>query len=276
MRPPDPAWFIGSQCVDSKGRPLVLYRGTRGHAGDPFVSMLDTPSFVEDPRIASVYAHRIGGDWHATKLTPVGSVHPVYLAIKNPVNLSWPDFADGLLDLYDLLGAWRFGEPDGATPKDVLRVLKGVHRRQAGKGRGTSEFLCVVYTDRDKEELDEDSSIYFDLAGQLRAETPLSRVCEEWSDGIWDDLTTAEFKAIAYRVRIDTFAVCDTPAFREVSVRLGFDGVVHDDVMSPYLLEMAGYDPDDFETGEDPEGHEAVLYVTWRPFAQDQVRSVWR
>lgn len=252
----------------------VFYRGTRGHPGDPFVSMLDTPSFVEDPRIASVYSHRIGGNSYRLTLTPVGSVHPVRLDIRNPLKLSWPNFSNGLLDLYDLLGNWRFGKAGGATPEDVRRILW--HTKRRWSKQGGEHMKLIVYTDREAEEVDNDSNLYFDQRGGMRFERPIDRFYVEWKGAMESDASTKDFEALAYRVKVDAFAVCDTNAFREVSVRLGFDGCYHDDVMEPLVLEAAGFNPSDFDTVNDDDGDECVTYVTWRPFfPEKQVRSIW-
>lgn len=270
-------WFRDSKVVGDDGCPLVVYRGTRNHPQDPFISQLGTPSFTSDPRIASVYSHLIvskHNGW-SRDYKPHGSVHPVYLSIQNPVKLSWPSFSDGGLNLLDLMRAWRLGQPNGATFDDGLALLKAIRKRQ----RRGPEMKIVVYHDRDAEDVDEDSEIGFDEKGRMRVFDGLDRIVDEWESSVeWfasrGPRAREEFLALAYRVVVDAYAVCDTAAFTDISKRLGFDGVVYDDVTQDFVLEEIGYDPNDFERGGDND--EEVYYVTWRPFFPErQVKSVW-
>lgn len=78
-------WFGGSKVVGEAGKPLVVYHGTRAQPFSEFsLSKAGTATdsgylgkgfyFTDKPNVASIYA----GD---------GSVYPVHLAIKNPLEI---------------------------------------------------------------------------------------------------------------------------------------------------------------------------------------------
>jgi len=83
-------WFGDSKVVDAQGKPLVMYHGTnQSQGGEAFTSFETYASnyglmgmggyFTADPSVASSYTKKGRGD------TP--SVYPVYLSIKNPIDM---------------------------------------------------------------------------------------------------------------------------------------------------------------------------------------------
>lgn len=104
-------WFKDSKVVDADGNPLVMYHGTSAsEQGDAF-SSFDTYAsnyglmgqggyFTADPEVASSYTTKGKG------ATP--SVYPVYLAIKNPIDMDaqadpvqWQKQFDGIEDFHE-------------------------------------------------------------------------------------------------------------------------------------------------------------------------------
>lgn len=76
-------WFGDSKVVDADGKPLVVYHGTvASEAINKFRSVPYAAWFAEDPKKASIYAEDRSGD------PEDGAVYPVYLSIKNPLDLA--------------------------------------------------------------------------------------------------------------------------------------------------------------------------------------------
>lgn len=89
-------WFGGSQVVDANGNPLVMYHGTSASQDGDAFAYFDTYAsnyglmgmggyFTADPAVASSYTTKGRGS------SP--SVYPVFLSIKNPLDMDAP--ADG-------------------------------------------------------------------------------------------------------------------------------------------------------------------------------------
>ena len=104
-------WFGDSKVVGADGKPLVMYHGTsQSQQGEAF-TVFDTYAsnyglmgaggyFTADPEVASSYTSKGRGD------TP--TVYPVYLAVKNPIDMdgkadaaAWQKQFDGVEDFHD-------------------------------------------------------------------------------------------------------------------------------------------------------------------------------
>lgn len=83
-------WFDGSKVVDAQGKPMVMYHGTSASEGGDAFTMVDTYAssyglmgmggyFTADPEIANSYTTKGRGG------SP--TVYPVYLSIKNPIDM---------------------------------------------------------------------------------------------------------------------------------------------------------------------------------------------
>lgn len=83
-------WFSDSKVVDDQGKPLVVYHGTNKSEDGQSFSSFDTYGsnyglmgqgsyFTRDPNVASDYTKKGKGDSPA--------VYPVYLSIKNPIDM---------------------------------------------------------------------------------------------------------------------------------------------------------------------------------------------
>lgn len=104
-------WFNKSKVIDDKGKPLVMYHGTsRSESGEPF-SKVDVYAsnyglmgmggyFTDNPEVASEYTSKGRGE------TP--TVYPVYLSIKNPMDMdgtanaeAWKKQFDGIENYHE-------------------------------------------------------------------------------------------------------------------------------------------------------------------------------
>ena len=79
-------WFSGSKVVDTAGKPLVVYHGTRSHFDqfDPFRAPF---WFAESPEDASEYALNLFPGFAAGPGTHDSMVRPAFLQIRNPFDL---------------------------------------------------------------------------------------------------------------------------------------------------------------------------------------------
>lgn len=86
-------WFKDSKVVDDAGKPLVMYHGTNKSEGGDAFRYFDTYAsnyglmgqggyFTANPEVASSYTKKGRGD--------APTVYPVYLAIKNPIDMDAP------------------------------------------------------------------------------------------------------------------------------------------------------------------------------------------
>lgn len=104
-------WFGNSKVVGPDGKPLVMYHGTsRSESGEPF-SKVDVYAsnyglmgmggyFTDNPEVASEYTSKGRGE------TP--TVYPVYLSIKNPMDMdgtanaeAWKNQFDGIENYHE-------------------------------------------------------------------------------------------------------------------------------------------------------------------------------
>ncbi|RRV28908.1 hypothetical protein EGJ86_23540 [Pseudomonas sp. o96-267] len=148
-------WFGGSRIVDTEGKPLVLYHGsrTKGEAIDSFDLLrtgsstdsgwLGTGFYFGDRAAADAYAghHEFDPD----HFPQGGVVYPVYLSIKNPAMLLDTERNDGprtmVRELLDL--------PDEATADEVREGLIAagydgvVYERYSYNGAGYKEYMAL-------------------------------------------------------------------------------------------------------------------------------------
>ncbi len=126
------SWFKGSKVVDAEGRPLVVYHGTTAdfsvfqnavqRGGDPMFAQTGL-YFAEDSGLAGTYG---GSD--------SGSVMPVYLNIRNPLDLN---------DTSTITG-WK-----GAIAKSIAPRMAAKVMREEALRDGMSQSL-ITQSDRDK------------------------------------------------------------------------------------------------------------------------------
>lgn len=120
-------WFGSSKVVDANGEPLVVYHGTSNSdiTGDAF-KFFDTYAsnyglmgmggyFTADPDVASSYTSKGKG------ITP--TVYPVYLSIKNPIDMESEANATAWTKEFDGIEAFYEG---GNTNEDWYRAAEGM------------------------------------------------------------------------------------------------------------------------------------------------------
>lgn len=230
----DEAWFKGSKIVDADGQPLIVYRGTRRPGTN---TKLSSPSFTADEGVATVYAstptskngkadaeHRSGA-----------TVGTYFLAIKNPlkvdeINMPFGDFLDAYMN--------------GISQEEISKMLVWLSNRESGKVIGPKFSY----------EINEDAlpSEHLGFLGvDLRAFLRIARM---------EDFDREVLNAL----KVDTFALIDSPAFVRTAKSMGYDGAIHLDA---------------FDVGSDVSpkliGRKlSNTHLTYRPFDQDQIRLV--
>ena len=124
------AWFDGSKVVNADGNPLVVYHGTP--AGD-FTSFDTYASnyglmgqggyFTEDPSVASEYTSKGAAKMERRGETPAHTVYPVYLSIKNPIDMNAAPNVEAWVKAYgDYVTTDDFAEVK--TNEDAYRVVE--------------------------------------------------------------------------------------------------------------------------------------------------------
>lgn len=128
---PFKAWFGGSKVVDAEGKPLVVYHGTRGD-----FAVFDAA--FSGSRTDGGY---LGAGFYASSSTKTasyygdeGSVYPVFMALKNPLEISSLKRAGREVDREDRVLELA-GLKETASPMDIQQAL-------VAKG-----FDGVIYTD---------------------------------------------------------------------------------------------------------------------------------
>lgn len=260
----DPRLSGLSDAVTDEGRPLLLYRGTqRAELGGvrpalSFASSLGVAliwSAVPSDPFSSARESRV------PRFLPTSSIHAVHLAMRRP--LVW----DGLsLSLREVLVALHYEEPDGITVEEVGKVYNYLHNRLMGKAAGGPFSFRLV--DDDGEEVDEEGGLDFSGRSQILDERDLFRDTESADD--------------AAHIIADSFVFADAPTVHRVAARLGYDGIIHDDVFAggssaaPVLLGVPLEDVEGVDEEPDLREEWVPSHRTWRPFSADQVVTVAR
>lgn len=129
-------WFGDSKAVDEGGKPMVVYHGT----SRPNVSQFETDEtpyglmgtgayFTESPLVASGYAARSAEQALRRGEKPASNVLPVYLSIKNPLDMDAPAdvsrWIGALKKTPSAKNALKDLETLGTTPPRSRRVRQG-------------------------------------------------------------------------------------------------------------------------------------------------------
>jgi hypothetical protein len=250
--------------MTDEGRPLLIYRGTqRADLGGVRPALSFTSSLGVALIWSAVPADPFSSarESRVPRFLPTSSVHAVHLAMRRP--LAW----DGLsLSLREVLRSLRYGEPEGITAEEVGKVYNYLQNRWRGKAPGGPFSFKVV--DDDGDEVPEDEGLDFSGRSAIIDERDLFADTESADD--------------AAHLIADAFVFADAPAVHRAAARLGYDGIIHDDVFAggssaaPVLL---GVPLDDVEgVDEEPDLREEWVpsHRTWRPFSADQVVLVAR
>lgn len=134
-------WFGNSKVVDAEGKPLVMYHGTSAsEEGDAFTSFDVYASnyglmgmggyFTADPEVASSYTSKGRGE------TP--TVYPVYLSIKNPLDMDAKTDATQWKQQFPDAEAWHEG---GDTNESWYRAAEdGLRDEMVPKWEGAERL----------------------------------------------------------------------------------------------------------------------------------------
>ncbi len=258
-------WFGNSKTVDDQGHPIVFFRGT---AKSParnvaFATKRSIPSFVAAADIASVYAASypktgfgpaFGEEPPPPTFQPGAQVSPVFLSIKNPVDMRGIEYLDFEMGLFGLMKS-DWSDPNAfQLALDILTELRRLENRgvqfeyelpdppggiEAGDWGNVIEWLEDAWSEAEDEQ--------------------------------WNGRMAELFTSMLAEIQVDAYAIVDTPSFKEWAEGMGFDGVVHDDVF------MQGAKFSQALLGKDrPNGLDVEdMHVTWRPFEAVQVKSIF-
>ncbi|MDE0916078.1 MAG: hypothetical protein OSB57_12960 [Planctomycetota bacterium] len=241
-----------------------VYRGTLKPEHQTGKGRVWPLSFSESSDISSIYSStpNMGGANFETG----ASVGEYYLSIQKPLELG---SGEGDMLLSELLADLEFTNRDpkveGITDEEIQKVFNYLINRQTGK----------VKAGRFKYEIDDYEG---DYEAELSFLSPRSDL-HEMRDMIEYGSGYDEIMGIAEDLRVDTFALADTPTVMRVAKRLGYDGFVHRDqfagveagrpLLGKHDIEGIEYNLSGFRDGGYEDQH-----LTWRPFSADQVRSV--
>jgi hypothetical protein len=275
-------WFAGaSDSVRNKdGSPKVFYRGQTGGSGS-LQARLVLDSFTDSPGIASLYSTTAG------EIDTGSNVTPVYLNMSNPLVI--PHVFLTFYDVLNLLGFWK----DGIDNEDVIKMLNYLVKREkaasladweAPKGLkgfvGMPSFKTQLRDASDMDDYDEDASTNALDEDYDTFKSPL----QNFRSALENELEYPdedEMNKITLRLAVDTFALVETPAFKRVVEKLGYDGVIHRDSLADTnnvkkffgvedLTDVTGVEEgtDDIDWDEMSTTHE---HWTYRPLSRDQV-----
>lgn len=279
----DPAfreWARGSELVDESGQPLLLYRGVhhprhitpkRRKSKKRKPSMWNTPqtrllsSYTPLATAAAIYSTHPGSEFgEKPSMFETSTVQPAFIRAGKPLKIPYTATTFG-----DVLRKLRYGEPNGITDDEVLRVLAYLHNRIVGAtGEVFSGDFSYKIVDEDGEEVEAD---WGDL---LHGRTQILNLRDEIES--WPDETLEK----ADTLQAPTYVFADSPTVKKVAERLGYDAFVYSDLfgpgeMSQMLFNKAGEDLEGVEQEDDWLTDDDVLAIqTIRPFSEDQVRPV--
>lgn len=238
----------------------LLYRGTQGPS--PEESVRKSLSFTPCMAVATVYSARPANPWvnvMEAEFLPSSTVHAAVIASRRMLKWPWTAMA-----FDDVLQTLKYGERDGITEAEAIRVLNYMHNRILGRAAG-GEFKYVVL-DEFLERYEEDEEPW----GLLQT-------------GV--DYFRSEFKydptvEVARRLQADTYVFADAPVIEVVARRLGFDSMSYEDVFSAddAVEDLLGVDIEQIScvTERDDVAEDWVpTHETVRPFAGTPIDYQW-
>jgi hypothetical protein len=256
------------------GKPRAFYRGTQR---PEIAGKLPTRAFSDDPDIASIYAAAPHGnemDGLSASYVDGSSVHRAQLAIQNPLDLS--DYGH-VMTLADFMGEMQYDKPNGMTEEEATKVVNYLINRERDQDRwffepgktGAGPFRYVYY-DEDGDEIGEE------LYSITRVYTPLEQFKDDWEM----TYSTDQLLEVAARLEVDVYTLVDSPRFKVVAQRLGYDGVIHQDEMSGAVVakDLMGKEVADIRglrRGQ-PQSSQSMdskhVHTTVRPFKDEQIK----
>lgn len=279
----DPAfkeWLGESELVDENGQPEIMYRGVQHprhiHPNAPRKKTKGPkiPASLRSPRartvasytplasVAAIYSMRPGDAWgeREPSLAQTSTVQPAFIRVRKPIRVHELSTTFG-----DILRALRYGEPNGITDDEVLKMLNYLHNREVGEASG-GDLLYKVF-DENEEEVEAD---WGDL---LHGRTKIQNLRDDIE---MDPDSTLD---LADRLHAETYAFFDAPAAKRAAERLGYDAFVHTDPFRPgraseILFDKEGEDLTGVGDEWNLEGEEVPIIDTIRPFSEDQIRPI--
>jgi hypothetical protein len=167
----------------------------------------------------------------------------------------------------------KFGQPEGISRDEVVRIYNYLHNRTLGRTPGGT-FKYQVFDDEGTLlDLEDDDVVPFSIS---RPQTIFS-VFRESFDFSRDNEILVEASGLV----ADAFVFADTPAVVRAAQRLGFRGISYMDVFegaeaaAPVLLLCEAEDIDCIEELQDLEGDLVLCHETLRPLPGAEVSYVW-
>ncbi len=249
---------------------VLMYRGT--HGTDPNATQLKTPSFTPCLDAATIYSAIPGDEWgrRAPSFLETSTVHAAFIDASPVLRLGGNE---PQANLGDVLRDLKFGQPEGISRDEVVRIYNYLHNRTLGRTPGGT-FKYQVFDDEGTLlDLEDDDVVPFSIS---RPQTIFS-VFRESFDFSRDNEILVEASGLV----ADAFVFADTPAVVRAAQRLGFRGISYMDVFegaeaaAPVLLLCEAEDIDCIEELQDLEGDLVLCHETLRPLPGAEVSYVW-
>lgn len=244
---------VAPELRDAHGDPLLLYRGTQRRA---IGGVRGTLSFTSSLGIAAIWSAMPGDNM---RFTAESSVHVAHLAIDLPLVYAHRNHIDLSVILVDL----GFGNRNGITVEEVRRIFNYFINRLSGKAQGGPFAFRVT---------DDDEDVWGADGDDVDKRRTLISCRDEFARH--PTISNAE------RIAADTFVFADAPVVQEVARRLGFDGIVYEDVIStrPFrrLLGRDARNVEGVEFNTDITDTMVPTHLTYRPLDASQVITVGR
>ena len=229
-----------------------LYRGQRrAPKPDRFVTTKgrETPSFTHDPEVANVYSRQL--DWDVVH-GPGSTSVPVYLQMNNPLDIR------GLGEYFNLL--------------DFINVLPNLDLSQETIANGVGYYdLYLMLSDLD--ELVYKTGAKYEIEASGSDSLSTIRDFEELATEILNSGEEGDIEQIEYMLsetQLDSFIIADSPDIVRRLEKIGYDGVILDDIFtagSPY------YQGDAEKLAPGLHDEDDKVITAYRPFDQGKIKS---
>lgn len=220
-------WFSNSAVKDADGNPRVVFRGTRKEPlpDNEFKLTSDraTPSFSNDPALASVYARKNTQPFGPKEYGAGSTVTPAYLSIQKPLDISSFGQKISLYNLMDAIGL----DAEDIDSLVVRGLYASLYETAENVGAEFDDFMGRP-------------SAFF---SQFRERDSILKL---------KTLQAIEF---------DAHLVADNVDIVGRLIKLGFDGVIHSEVVDGALPYYQG------------SKKQLLNALTYRPFFQTQIKS---
>lgn len=237
---------------------MKLYRGTQREISK---GKKKTPSYTPSLPVAVIYSAHPGYGGNPYFL-PSSTVHVAEL--QDNARIIELCSHNNHCSFQRVLDVLQYGEPNGLTWDEALKILWYMHFRLTGRNAG-GDFLYKVFNEEG------DTENEFDLP--LSLSDPITLIYEFREEFEYDD-------KIGSRLLADAFIFADAPRFGIVGSRLGFDAVSYRDIFSAekaakVLLSCEDiYDLEGVDEEEDLEEEYVPAHKTVRPLHDGAIQIV--